>query len=147
VIARGKRLVYEPASLVYHEHRRDYTGLCKQMHYYGIGLTAYFTKLIVDNPLLLFKILARLPQGLFYLFSPHSGKNSKKSTHFPKELTTLERGGLIYGPWLYLKGRFTRQEPGGPEVRRSAAHPQEEIIEFDKWTNNVWRRNSSQYRS
>src|SRR5258708_369052 len=106
VILRGDRLVYEPASLAYHEHRRDYASLQKQMYDYGIGLTAYLTKIVVDNPLLLFRILIRVPQGLFFILSPRSTKNQKKSTHFPKELTNLELKGMLLGSLRYLKGRF-----------------------------------------
>jgi len=107
VIMRGNRLVYEPASFAYHEHRRDYASLRKQMYHYGTGPTAHLTKIVVANPLLLFRIVVRLPQGLFYILSPRSAKNQKKSTHFPKELTRLERKGMLQGPFLYLKYRFT----------------------------------------
>ena len=107
VLMRGNCLVYEPASLAYHEHRRDYASLQKQMYYYGTGLAAYLTKIVVDNPLLLFKIAVRVPLGLFYIFGAQSTKNRKKSTLFPKELTSLERKGMLLGPLLYLKDRFT----------------------------------------
>jgi glycosyltransferase involved in cell wall biosynthesis len=107
VVLRGDRLVYEPASLAYHEHRRDYASLQKQMYDYGIGLTAYLTKIVADNPLLLFRIVIRVPQGLFFILSPRSTKNQKKSTHFPKELTNLELKGMLLGSLRYLKGRFT----------------------------------------
>jgi GT2 family glycosyltransferase len=107
VIARGNRLVYEPTSLAYHEHRRDYTSLQKQVYYYGVGLTAYLTRIVVGNPLLLFRIAIRVPQGLFFILNAQSSKNQKKSTHFPKELTNLERKGMLLGPLLYLRGRFT----------------------------------------
>lgn len=106
VIARGYRLVYEPGSLIYHEHHRDYAKLKKQLYYYGSSVTAYLTKIILQNPLLLFKIALLVPQGLFFIFSPRSGKNQKKSVHFPKELTHLERTGMLRGPFLYLKGRW-----------------------------------------
>src|SRR6266436_349787 len=36
VIMGGYRLVYEPASLLYHLHRRDYAHLRKQLHSYGV---------------------------------------------------------------------------------------------------------------
>ena len=106
VLMRRSCLVYEPASLAYHEHRRDYASLQKQIYYYGAGLTAYLTKIVVDNPLLLFRIVVRVPQGLFFIFSARSTKNQKKSSHFPKGLTRLEWKGMLLGPLLYLKGRF-----------------------------------------
>ena len=90
VIMRGYSLVYEPSSLVYHEHHRDYSKLRKQMYYYGSSLTAYLTKIVIDNPLLLFRIIALIPHGLFLILSPELYKNRKKSTQFPKELTYLE---------------------------------------------------------
>jgi GT2 family glycosyltransferase len=106
VILSGKSLVYEPAALAYHKQHRDYENLRKQAYYYGVGLTAYLTKIVVDNPWLLFGIAIRVPQGLFYILSPRSSKNRKKSTSFPKELAGLERKGMLRGPFLYLKGRF-----------------------------------------
>lgn len=106
VILSRNRLVYEPASLAYHEHRSDYPSLQKQLYYYGVGLTAYLTKIVVDRPLLLFKIIMRIPQGLVYLLSARSAKNQKKSTDFPKELAHIEKKGMLRGPLLYLKGRY-----------------------------------------
>ncbi len=106
VISRGYRLVYEPASLVYHEHHRDYAKLRKQLYYYGSSVTAYLTKVMLKNPLLLLKIAALIPQGLFFMLSSRSEKNQKKSVHFPKELSSLERKGMLQGPFLYLKGRW-----------------------------------------
>lgn len=106
VIARGYRLVYEPGSLIYHEHHREYAKLKKQLYYYGSSVTAYLTKILLQNPLLLGKIALLIPQGLFFIFSPRSGKNQKKSVDFPRELTGLERRGMLRGPFLYLKGRW-----------------------------------------
>jgi glycosyltransferase involved in cell wall biosynthesis len=106
VIMSGNRLVYTPASLAYHEHRRDYPSLQKQIYYYGASVTAYLTKIVLDHPLLLFQILIRVPQGLFFMFSARSTKNQKKTTDFPKELTGVERKGLLLGPVLYIRGRL-----------------------------------------
>ena len=105
VIMSGNRLVYEPTSLAYHEHRRDYNSFQKQMYYYGAGLTAYLTKIMIDNPWLLFRLIMLTPPGLFYILSSRSDKNRKKSSQFPKELIRLERKGMLQGPFLYLTGR------------------------------------------
>jgi glycosyltransferase involved in cell wall biosynthesis len=103
VIECGNRLIYEPASLAYHEHRRDYANLEKQMYCYGSGLTAYLTKIVIENPLLLFKIIVRIPQGLLFILSARSGKNQKKINCFSKDLANLERKGMMQGPLLYIK--------------------------------------------
>jgi glycosyltransferase involved in cell wall biosynthesis len=106
VIARGYRLVYTPGSLLYHEHHRDYAKLRRQLYCYGSSVTAYLTKIILNNPLLFFRIALLIPQGLFFILSAKSAKNQKKSTSFPAELNRLERQGMLHGPFLYLKGRW-----------------------------------------
>jgi GT2 family glycosyltransferase len=104
VITRGYTLVYEPAAIVYHLHRRDYIGLRKQMYWYGIGLTAYLMECLVDNPKLFVSFVTKVPYSLFYMMSSRSPKNMKKSPEYPKELTFLERKGTLYGPLAYLRG-------------------------------------------
>ena len=103
VILRGYQLVYEPASLLYHPSRRDYAGLRKQIYSYGIGPIAVLTKTVLENPLLLFHLIAKVPYGLFFILSSRSPKNRKKSKDYPKELTTLERKGMLYGPFAYVR--------------------------------------------
>jgi glycosyltransferase involved in cell wall biosynthesis len=103
VIESGNRLVYEPASLAYHEHRRDYANLERQMYFYGSGLTAYLTKIVIDNPFLLFKIIVRIPRGLLFILSTRAGKSQRKIIYFTKDLTKLERKGMLQGPFLYIK--------------------------------------------
>jgi GT2 family glycosyltransferase len=105
VILRGYKLVYEPASFLYHPSQRDYTGLRKQIYNYGMGPMAILMKVVLENPLLLFDLMTKVPYGLFFILSARSPKNRKKSKDYPKELTTLERKGMLYGPVAYLRTR------------------------------------------
>ena len=105
-VTRGYKLVYESAALVYHPHRRDYSGLRKQIYQYGIGLAAYLTRSIEHTPRLLLDLVTKLPYGLFFILSARSPKNSKKSENYPKELTMLERKGMLYGPFAYVRSRW-----------------------------------------
>lgn len=107
VMTGGYKLVYEPASLLYHLHRRDYPGLRKQIYNCGVGLTAYLTKSLLDRPRLLFDFLVKVPYGLFFALSSRSPKNRKKSARYPKELTALELKGMLYGPFAYIQSRWT----------------------------------------
>src|SRR5207302_7024291 len=107
VITRGYRLVYEPAALLYHPHRRDYMALRKYLYGYGVGLTAYLTKILLDTPRLLFDLIPKLPYGLVFTLSARSPKNNKKSIQYPKELTILELKGMLCGPFAYLYSRWT----------------------------------------
>lgn len=106
VIMRGKQLVYAPSALAYHQHRRDYASLRKQVFAYGASVTSYLTKIVIDHPWLLFSIIVRIPSGMKFLLSKTSTKNIKKSPHFPASLTVEERKGMVEGPFLYLKGRL-----------------------------------------
>lgn len=102
-VTGGHKIVYEPASLVYHPHHREYEDLSKQIYGYGMGLGAYLMKIVWDNPHLLPDIAMKIPYGLFFMLSARSPKNSKKLTSFPRELTAIERKGLLYGPLAYIK--------------------------------------------
>jgi GT2 family glycosyltransferase len=115
VITRGYKLVYEPASLVYHLHRRKYSELRKQIYNYGIGLTAYLTKSFLDNPRLLFDFIAKLVYALVLLLRTHP-PHRRKSTLYPKELIRVKRKGMLYGPLAYLQSRRMMQK-----VRRAVA--------------------------
>ncbi len=105
VIMQGYKLVYQPRALAYHLHRRDYAGLRKQIYNYGIGFTAFLMKSVLENPLLLFDLIAKVPYALFFVLNPQSPKNSKKSQGDQKKLTMLMRKGMLYGPLAYLQSR------------------------------------------
>ena len=49
VLARGQAIAYEPASLVWHHHRRDMASLRRQMLGYGSGLTAFAFKQLLRS--------------------------------------------------------------------------------------------------
>jgi hypothetical protein len=101
--------VYEPAAIVYHRHRRTYAALRAQAYGYGVGLTAYLTRLLVERPQRLGPFARRLPDGLAHALAPQSVKNARKRPHYPRELTWLERAGMAYGPFAYMRGRWERR--------------------------------------
>lgn len=105
IVMQGHTIAYEPAALLYHPHHRTHSALRKQMYSYGVGLTAYLTKIVLDQPMLLLDLIKKIPYGLFFTFNTHSPKNKKKSANYPKELTKLELRGMLYGPLAYLKSR------------------------------------------
>jgi glycosyltransferase involved in cell wall biosynthesis len=106
VITAGHKLVYTPAALLYHLHRRDYADLRRQIYSYGVGLTAYLTKCALGNPRLLFDLLTKVPYGLYHAVSPRSHENSARSAHYPKDLTILELKGMLHGPLAYVRSRW-----------------------------------------
>jgi O-antigen biosynthesis protein len=110
IITHGYTLVYEPAAIVYHFHRRDYHALRRQIYGYGVGLTAFLTKCLLDDPRRVLEFAGKLPYGLAYALSPRSPKNVKKSVDYPRDLTWAELQGMLYGPLAYLRSRHRVQQ-------------------------------------
>ncbi len=106
LLTHGFRLVYQPAALVYHAHRREYTDLRRQIYAYGLGFSAYITKSLVDNPRLILDILSRLPYAVYRILAPGAPKHRQKRQDFPRELTRLELIGMMLGPLAYLRARW-----------------------------------------
>jgi len=105
VVTSGHTLVYAPSAVVWHRHRRDYESLRRQSYNYGVGLTAYLTKTVIDKPSRLLEVGRRIPRGFVHLLSADSPKNVHKLADYPSELTRLERIGMLQGPLAYVRSR------------------------------------------
>lgn len=105
LIVRGHRIAYNPSSLAYHRHRRDYEGLKKQIFGYGVGWSACLTKLMLTHPGRGLELIVKLPYGVFLMFDPRSPRHEKKNTNYPEELTKLDLKGLVRGPLAYFRSR------------------------------------------
>ena len=110
VIEAGYQLVYEPGAVVWHYHRRDEAGMRRQSLGYGIGLGAYLTKLVVDQPALLLKLVLAAPAGFAHLFGPSSPKNRRIAADYPRTFVWRERCGIIAGIPLYLLSRHAARQ-------------------------------------
>jgi GT2 family glycosyltransferase len=105
VVSNGYGLVYEPAAIVNHEHRKDEDALRNQVFGYGAGLTAFLTSAIAAKPARLLQMLRRLPRGLRYALSAKSEKNERQANDFPKRLRRREQLGMLFGPLAYVRSR------------------------------------------
>jgi GT2 family glycosyltransferase len=115
VITAGHTVVYEPAALMWHRHRRSMEALRRQMFRYGVGLSATVAKWLLEDRRVAADVLRRLPAGVVHVLSPSSRKNKGKSGTFPPVLTRLERLGILYGPVAYLRSRRrTKRVLAGP---------------------------------
>ncbi|CAA9588984.1 MAG: hypothetical protein AVDCRST_MAG86-4287 [uncultured Truepera sp.] len=112
VVASGYTLVYQPAAVVHHWHHREYGALQRQAYGYGVGLTAFLTRVILNQPKRLLEIAPLVPRAVIYALSPASPKNTKKRTDYPRELSTLERRGMLYGPLAYVKSHLSVRRLG-----------------------------------
>jgi hypothetical protein len=105
VITDGGTLVYEPAAMLRHWHRRDYQGLRRQAFGYGVGLGAYLTGSVRARPAQLGAMLRRTVPAARHLLSSGSVKNAGRGGSFPRELVWRERAGILAGPFAYAASR------------------------------------------
>jgi hypothetical protein len=120
ILWRGGRIGYEPAALVYHQHRREYDELRRQMWGYGAGYTAMITSLILHDSGHLAGLGAQLPKAAARLAKAAAVRlrgrryeradlvrdNAGNVQHtFPPELARRELVGYAHGPHAYLRSR------------------------------------------
>jgi hypothetical protein len=79
--------------------------LRRQTYGYGVGLTAYLTKCVIDRPQLLPVALRGLPAAVAHVLAPASEKNARLPAGFPRELVRAERAGMLAGPFAYIASR------------------------------------------
>jgi glycosyltransferase involved in cell wall biosynthesis len=106
VILDGRTLVYEPAAIVRHWHRRDYEGMRRQAFGYGVGLGTYLTASVCTRPRLLWAMLRRAVPATRHLLEAGSVKNAGRDGSFPRELVWRERAGVLVGPFAYAMSRW-----------------------------------------
>ena len=106
ILTRGYTLVFDPAATVRHYHYRDYAHLRRQLYAYGVGLTAFFTRSVLNQPRCIVDLFAIVPKAVQYFFSPHSLRNAKMRDDYPSELTRRQLVGMMYGPVAYLRSRW-----------------------------------------
>ena len=77
----------------------------RQAYSYGVGLGAYLTKLVVDEPLLFLHFARAFPAAVSHLLSASSAKNSRLPDDYPRMLVWRERVGVLAGVPAYLRSR------------------------------------------
>jgi hypothetical protein len=118
-LVRGHRIVFEPSAIVYHEHRRTYEELARQIYWHGIGLSGHLTRCLLREPRRIPAFLWSVPRGLAYGFAGSSARNHGKSAGFPPALTRIEWRGVAEGPFAYLRGL-----PRARRIRAALAAPE-----------------------
>jgi hypothetical protein len=101
IVLAGGTVAYVPSALVRHTHRRTEKQFMEQVFSYGVGLTALFTDLIFDDPRHLFKILKRVPRGMWLLLHPQVPRSPSTATSYPRRTQSIQLLGMAYGPVAY----------------------------------------------
>jgi GT2 family glycosyltransferase len=121
VVLAGYRIVFEPAALVRHSEILEYEALRDRAYAYGIGLTAFLTKTLLDRPHLALDLALQVPYGLYLTLSSHSPKHTRRASNFPPELNRAELRGMLKGPLAYVLGRTLGAERRPADVRGSSS--------------------------
>ncbi|HEV7434327.1 MAG TPA: glycosyltransferase, partial [Pseudorhizobium sp.] len=104
-ILAGQAIVYEPAAITWHQHRRDEAGMQRQAFNYGVGLGAYLASVISRRPGLIWRLLRGLPEGIAHMTSSSSAKLARLPRDYPLSFIWLERIGILCGPFAYFSSR------------------------------------------
>jgi GT2 family glycosyltransferase len=111
ILARGYRIVYDPAALSWHSHRRSWSEVRQTLYGYGVGVYAFLTRsLLVEGELGAAKFAWRwfrrsqLPSLIRSLL--------RRSGSVPLGLLAAELCGCAAGPWAYLASRRSRRFGG-----------------------------------
>ena len=112
VLWDGGRLVYDPSAVVWHQHRREYDALVRQMEGNGLGYTAMLCAVIAHDPRHLVGLATQVPVAAWKLTRQNlarlSGRNvtqDEEGQAFPPLLARNEMIGMLEGPLAYVKSR------------------------------------------
>lgn len=120
LVARGHALVYEPAALVWHLHRRDRASLRRQLHDNGRSFGTYLltcarNRTVSRRAILSFTLREWLAGWVFRRLLRPSG--------FPRSLIAAELAGAFSSPLAYRASQaYARQTAGGQARSRATAH-------------------------
>jgi glycosyltransferase involved in cell wall biosynthesis len=106
----GGTVVYQPTAVTKHFHRRSLEELRRQMFGYSVGLTAFYTSLVINRPRCVPDLLRLLPTLYKDYFGAENLRSAELPNGFPPELLRLKRRGMLVGPPSYLQSRFRARE-------------------------------------
>jgi hypothetical protein len=104
ILLTGYRIVYEPDALSWHRHRRTWKETKKAIRGYGIGVYAFWTRLLIREKEL---GILKLPYNWFIKAQlPNVVKSTLgRPGSQPLSLLLAELQGCLLGPWKYLLSR------------------------------------------
>lgn len=103
VLLGGSRLVFEPAAVAWHLHRRTYEEFRQRVFWYSGGLTACLTSMAVRNPRRVPDIALRVFRAARMMLDPRLSANRKTRPSYPSELRRVELLGWACGPFWYVR--------------------------------------------
>jgi GT2 family glycosyltransferase len=110
LLSAGHRIVYDPAAVSWHRHRRTHRELVDTLYGYGVGVYAMFTGLLLER-----RELGVFKQAWLWFRNAHFPELRRMLLNRPatatSELRAAEFRGCLHGPSAWLAAR--RQRPTG----------------------------------
>ncbi len=121
ILRYGYYIVYEPAALNWHRHRRTLEDTRKAIYGYGVGMYAYWTKLLLED-----KEWWMLRQAWTWFWGyqlPQLVRSFlRKGDHQPFTLVWAEWKGCLQGPSAFLRSRKKIQRTYGRKQKPVGHH-------------------------
>ncbi len=115
VLLAGYRIAYEPAALMRHHHRLDIDSLGRQLHGYGVGLTAYYTALLLHKPSLFPALLRLVPTAAGDVRDAKVTRTSAPQD-LPARIKRRHHRGMLAGPVAYVWSVRRQARVAAPEA-------------------------------
>jgi hypothetical protein len=97
--------VYWPGAVMWHEHRREFAEVERQLDGYGSGLTAFYTRAVLRDPRRLLTLARLAPRALRDLRGKDSVRTATMADSYPAALRRASVRGMLSGPFRYLRSR------------------------------------------
>jgi GT2 family glycosyltransferase len=104
ILSAGYRIIYDPAALSWHRHRRTWQELCQIIYGYGVAVYAFWARSLLAEKEW---SVPKLAWGWFrYKQLPNLVRALlRRSNRIPLNLLLAELCGCVAGPWAYLSSR------------------------------------------
>lgn len=116
LLSAGYQIVYSPAALSWHAHRRDYAGLRRTIAGYSVGGFAMLTRCLLDHG-----DLQALGVALSWLWSDHIEQLARwlfrTEDALPFGLVLAQFAGVPKGIWAHFAARQRERSYAQPKLR------------------------------
>jgi O-antigen biosynthesis protein len=110
----GGTFVYWPGAVMWHEHRREFAEVERQLDGYGSGLTAFYTRAVLRDPRRLLTLARLAPRAIRDLRGKGSVRTATMPDNYPAALRRASVRGMLSGPFRYLRSRRAQARVGAP---------------------------------
>jgi glycosyltransferase involved in cell wall biosynthesis len=108
LFARGNRIVFDPAHIVWHRHRRDAAALRAILFDYGVAVSAFATRCLIRHkePAALYSMwwwcFVHLRRQIRFVLA-------RDGRRLPPRMLLAEMAGTVIGPWRLYRSRRSRR--------------------------------------